>query len=179
MPPDAVGEIIARVVLAEKAGELFKPLFVRRGRASVAQPPGADESRAISLPLEQRGQGDDLGGKRLIEARVQVARLQPGHQRRPRRGILGAARVKTREADAFRRELVESGGFYFRLAVTTEIAVADVVRQNENDARPARGGRRHFNNVVRLGRHRNRQPTRQQNQAGPPADPLQTIFQGI
>ena len=150
--PDAVGEIIPRVVGAEKTGEFVKAIFSRRGRTRVTQPPGADESRAVAPLLEQRSEGDGLGGKRLIEARVQVARFHSRQQRRARRRILGTARVKAREADAFSGEPVEIRSFDLRLAVTAQIAIAEIVGQDEDDARTTRCRWRHFYRRVRLRR---------------------------
>ena len=142
--PEPVGEIIPRMRRAEKTGELIKAVFVRHGRAGVTQSPGANQARAIALALEQRGHRDRVGREHLIEVRMQVTRLQSGQERRARRGVLRTARVETGETDAFLRQPVQIRRFDLGLAVTTEVTVAEVVRENQDDARTARRGWRHF-----------------------------------
>ena len=66
-----------------------------------------------------------------------MAGVIPGHERRAGGGTDGTAGVGLGEADAFGGEAVEVRSFDPFLAVTAEIAVAEVVGHDENDVRRA------------------------------------------
>ena len=67
----------------------------------------------------------------------------PGVQARHERGSRGRthrrARVALREANAFNGHAIQMRRANALLAVTPDIAVAQVIRENENNVRPALG----------------------------------------
>ena len=66
--------------------------------------------------------------------------VQPRHEHAPRRRADRRAGVELRESHPLGCHPVETGRLNSLLAVTTEIAITEVVGQHEDDVRPLRGG---------------------------------------
>ena len=66
--------------------------------------------------------------------------VQARHERAARRGAYGAAGVEVGEAHAFRGQPVQIGRLDLRLAVASQVPIAEVIGENEDDARFAHGG---------------------------------------
>ena len=64
-------------------------------------------------------------------------RIAARHQRRPRRGAERRRAVELRQPRPFGRHAVEVRRFELRMAVAAEVAVAEVVGQDEDDVRAA------------------------------------------
>ena len=69
----------------------------------------------------------------LVAPHVGVARVLPRHERGPRGGAHGTARVGLGEAHAFGGHAVDVGRGYEGLSVAAEVAVAHVVAEDEED----------------------------------------------
>src|ERR1043166_5044869 len=76
----------------------------------------------------------------LISADIGMAGVFSGHQSAARRRAHGVPGVCLGETHSFRRKAVNIWRLYQFLAKAAEIAVAQVVRQNENDIWPRRHG---------------------------------------
>ena len=74
----------------------------------------------------------------LIAANARVARVLAGHEGRTRRRADSGTGIALRETNAVRRQLVDVRCLNFLLPVATDIAVAQIVRENENDVRRTR-----------------------------------------
>src|SRR5207249_9990289 len=83
-----------------------------------------------------RPQGDldpPVSTRPAVSPDVGVALVLARHEAGPGRGTDGAARVEIREANPFRGQTVEGGRARELLAVTPEVAIAEVVGQDEDD----------------------------------------------
>ena len=113
--------------------------------------PLADEAGAVAAFVEhfaespfvrlQRGPGH-------VAANLQVAGVFAQHERGAGRRANGAAGIEIRETHPFGGEAVEIRRLDLRLAVAAEVAVAEVVGEDEHDARPAWRGRVGVRGVV-------------------------------
>ena len=111
---------------------------VRPAILFVAQVPLAEDAGRVAGVFQHLG--DSGGFERQALALVNGVRdavlelMPPGHQRRAGRRA-GRADVKIREADAFLPEHVRSRRADDRIAQTGVVAVADVVRHDDDDVR--------------------------------------------
>jgi len=141
---EMVGVIIVCVCLIEVADELIKPFLIRQAAGtSIAQPPFANEASVIACLLEDfrnclvlwtEGR---LGG---VAANGSVAGVETSHQAGARGGADGAAGVALGEANAFGGEAIDVRGFDFRLAVAAQIAIAQIIGEDEDNVWPLRRG---------------------------------------
>ena len=145
--PQERGPVVVGVALVGVPEEVVEPLFPGgTGGVVVAQAPLADTGGGIAGRLEEFGHGHAIGFEPLaLPHRGGVTDVQARHQREPRRGAHGRASVMLREADALGSQAVEAGRLQALLAVAAEVAVAEVVGQDEDDVRfacgPGSGGR--------------------------------------
>src|SRR6266480_314861 len=123
--------------VVQVANEFVKSLFARHSaRTFIPQPPFADHLGMVSGLFQNLRHRQFLRSQCLIfgiPPNAVVSAMHARHQRRPRRRADSAAGITTHEANPFGRQLVQVRGFDFRLAVTTQIAIAKVVGQNENN----------------------------------------------
>jgi len=111
------------------------------GAAGRTQAPLADRPGGIAGLLEPLGQRDRLGGNRLLSlgldravvADVGVAGVQARHQHAPRRRADGRAAVALREADSLGGHAVQGRRADFLLSVAPQLAVSQIVGQDEHD----------------------------------------------
>ena len=146
VPPERSRVVIVCVGLVEVAEEIIKALVVRRGRAVlVAEAPFTDERGVIAGLFEQAGDGAVLGFQPDlgIAADGGVAGVLAGHEHAARRRADGGAGVELREAQALRRQPVDVRCGDLLLPVAPEVAVAEIVGEDEDDVGPRiRGGQR-------------------------------------
>ena len=133
-----------RVRLIEVAEEEVEALA--RGdarRAFVPEPPLADQARRVTGAAENLGDRQIFGPEVVlaVAANVGVAGVQARHEYRARGGADGRTRVELREAHPFPRHAVEVRRPDPSLAVAPEVAVAEVVGEDENDVRALEAGR--------------------------------------
>ena len=106
--------------------------------------PFADDAGGVAGPLEQRGHGraawfdeQPLDAGRDAGALL-AERIFAGQERVARRRADRGHRVRVGEAQPLRGEPVHVGRLDFGRAVATEVAVADVIGQDEHDVGLAR-----------------------------------------
>jgi len=116
-----------------------------------AEMPLADQRCVVAVLLQQRGDGRVLGRQPDVRRRRAPQRLfeTDGKTLRIPAGDVGAAgrradrrgSVRAREHDAFFGEGIERRGLVVRAAVAAQIAVAEIVGEDEHDIRaPRRSG---------------------------------------
>src|SRR5262249_34097332 len=145
-----VAKEITRVVivgmdLVEVAIEVIKALPGGHAAAALAaEAPLADEGGGVAGVLEQPGRGDVLGTEVLlgVAADRAVPGGRAGDRGAARRATRGGAGVERGEAHPPARQAVEVGGADVLLAITAEVAVTEVVGQDEDDVRLRRRARR-------------------------------------
>ena len=145
-----------RDALVVEAEEMIKTVLERiAGRTDAAQSPLAKRAGRIAGGFQRRGDGR-LGRRNrnltrdrntklpifVVVADEGVAGMFAGHQHAPRRRTDGAAGVMLRELHAFRRQLVERRRMDDFLPIRPDVAVAQIVGENENNVGFARGFRR-------------------------------------
>src|SRR5581483_11642410 len=93
------------------------------------------EAAGVARPLQQLGDSGVLRPQRHlgVAADVAVTGVESRHQGAPRRGADGAAGVAGGELDPVGGELVEVRRLDLRLSVAAEVAVAEVVGEDEYD----------------------------------------------
>ena len=62
-----------------------------------------------------------------------MSRVQAGHERTPGRGANRAAGIVLRETHALGRHAIDVWRLYVLLAVASKVALAEIVRQDEDD----------------------------------------------
>ncbi|MEY3530243.1 MAG: hypothetical protein RLZ70_1311 [Verrucomicrobiota bacterium] len=136
----------AGVALADPARamdvDLVETALVRLVLRLVAEMPFAEDAGAVAGLLQLLGQGRRAERQALaLEDGVgdAVLELMPPGQQRATRGGAGRRDLEIREADAFGAEPVEVRGLEHRVAVRAHVAVALVVRQDEEDVRAIGG----------------------------------------
>ena len=124
------------------------------GRADRSEAPFAEGGGGEAGLLEHGGEGGDPGGERVlalaefgemavcldVSADFGVAEVAAGHEDAARRRADRSAGVVAGEAGAFGGELVEVRGADFFLSVAAEFAVAEVVRDDEDQVFRGGGG---------------------------------------
>src|SRR5690606_13264245 len=143
--PEVGGVVAVRWALAvvpDKLVEAFA-VWVATG-AHHAKPPLAEGARNIASLLQQLGEGLNGIGQRLlafglyflVATDVGMAGVLPGKERGARRGAYRGAGVKLGEAHDLGRETVEIGGEDMLLAIYPEVAITQVIREDEHDVGP-------------------------------------------
>ena len=135
---------------ARGAVEVVEALGIRHGRrieasgafAVVAEVPFADDPRRITRRFQHLRHRDLLRMRHGVElfhiTRFSDAnRIRSRHQRRPRHPT-NRLRVETRQPQTFRSHPVEVGCLDFGRAKATQIVVALIIREDEDDARLGR-----------------------------------------
>src|SRR5438552_2483613 len=126
--------------LIEVTEPFVKAVFVRdAGGAFIAQAPFAEGRRLVTGRLEDFGHGQvgRLQRHARVAANPRVSGMHAGHQTTTRRRADRAAGVALSESHPFVRKTVNVRRFDPLLSVATEVAVAEVISQNENDVRSA------------------------------------------
>ena len=134
-----IGELPVRVAMIEEAeGEIEALLAGFAAGARLAEAPLADHRGAVAGVAQRHRHGDVLVAQRdfTVAADPDVPGVQAGHQRRARRRADRAPRVVLGEPDPFGRQPIEGRRLKLRLSVRAQIAVAEVVRLDEDDVRP-------------------------------------------
>ncbi len=130
------GVVVVRVALVQVAEEGVEALPGRHaGGALVAQAPLADEAGGIPRLLELLGDGNILRPQiRLrVAANEAAAGVQTGHQHAAGGGADGGAGIELGEPDALRRHPVQVRRPNRGMPVAAEIAVAEIVREDDDD----------------------------------------------
>src|SRR5439155_15054795 len=117
------------------------------GRTLLAETPLADECGRVPGVLQDLGDRPVLRPEgyvpslrpAAVPADPAVPGVQPGHEGAPRRGADRAAGVALGKADALARQPVDVWRLDLRLPVAAEVAVPEVVGQDEDDVRFVRG----------------------------------------
>ena len=143
--PEIVGVVVVRVVLVEVAKEVVEAFAVGDARcARLSQSPLADDARSVARAFENLRDGHVLLSQRYplaapphVATDVCVPLMQPRHQAGARGGADGGGRVELCEAQPLARHAVEVRRPDELLAVAAEVAVAQVVGENQDDVRPA------------------------------------------
>ena len=130
---------VSLAVVAEEAVEaLLIGIALRPG---VAEPPFAEGAAGVALCFQALGDGD-IGGKegvlslglhRGIVAHGGVAGMFAGHEDTARGRADGVAGVGTGEFHARGGERVDAGRLDLLLSVAAELAVAEIIREDEDD----------------------------------------------
>ncbi len=137
---EMLGVVVMRVRLAEEAEPLVEP-FARRvaGGAKLAERPLSEQPGPIARLLQDVGNGHVLwpeGKVRvLVAAGARMAGVVAGHQAAAGRRAYGRAGIGLRKAHPFRGDPVEVRCLHLPGAITAEIAVAEVVGQDQQDVR--------------------------------------------
>ncbi len=146
------GVVVVGVALVEVAEEGVEAHAVRvAGGARLAQAPLAEEGRRVARVLEEVGeralalaQGLDREGPAAgVAPHAGVAGVAPGHEHGARGRADRRAGVEVGEAQALGGQPVEVRRANELLAVGADVAVAEVVGEDEDDVRPRRGSREH------------------------------------
>ena len=126
--------------------------------------PLADEGRVVAVLPDERGNrrmawrqpgsGRAFSRQRLLQPDFQPLRIASGDKRAPRRRADRRRGVGTRELDALLREPIEVGRLVIGAAVAAQIAVAQIVREDEEDVRPGTLRRAVSRNGTYRGSHR-------------------------
>ena len=127
--------------------ETVEALRERAERRVPPEVPFADARRRIAAPAQQFRTGNLGGGEAVVFGGKQHVRQsgacgQPAReQSRARRAAKRRCRIRIREAQALARHLVEARGGDRGRAVAPEIAVAEVVGEDNDDVRIRRAHR--------------------------------------
>jgi hypothetical protein len=136
-----IGVLAVGVTMIEEAERVVEPLTIgHAGRSRRSEPPFSDHGSAVACVTQHLCDRDVFGPQRnvAVSANPCVAGMQPGHQRRPRRGAHRAARVVFGKADSIAGEAIERRRAEPCLSVCTEIAIPEVVGLNEQHIRTRR-----------------------------------------
>ena len=150
--PDRFREIRVGDRLAVVAEEVVEALVVRvAGGADRAEPPLAHRGGGVAGLLKFFGDGEGIGGDRVlatvlelwkVDLRLQVAadlgvaEVFAGHQDAARGGADRRPGVVAGEAQPLAGEAVDVGGADLLLSVAAELAIAEVVGEDEDEVRP-------------------------------------------
>ena len=135
---------------AQEAEKVVESVCVRTELRFVAQVPLPDESRAVAVVLQQPGQRMTRRGKSLFECGPHAAEraLEPyallvssGDEGGTSWRAQGS-RIEVRQPHAILRKAIDVGRPDVRGAIAADVAVADIVRNNQNDIRPPLVARR-------------------------------------
>src|SRR5436190_2463338 len=111
-------------------------MFVRDARRiRQTKPPLPNSAGLVPCLLQHLRDSDILRpqGHRVISSNARMACVLARHQRRTRRRAHCAAGVALCEAHALGSETIDVRCFDFRLSITTQVAVTEIVREDEND----------------------------------------------
>ncbi len=125
-----------RVPLVEIAEPVIEALPVRdAGAVGLAEAPLADYPGGVAGLFQQLGDGYIRRPKRHagVAADQRVARMQAGHQAAARRSADRASGVVIGEAHPLGGKLIDIRRFDCLLPVAAQVAVAQIVGQNENN----------------------------------------------
>jgi hypothetical protein len=149
---------------AEDSEELVVAMLVGTEPRSPPEMPLADEGRVVAVLPDERGNrrmawrqpgsGRPSSRQRLLQPDFQPLRVASGDKRTSRRRADGCRGVGAREPDALLREPIEGGGLVIGAAMTAQIAVAQIVREDEEDVRPGTLRRAASRNGTNRGSHR-------------------------
>ena len=135
---------------APESRELVEPAAVRMiTRVQCSQMPLANQPGRIprrlqkvrQRPLAQRQPVQPTSFQRVYRPRP--VRIPPGQKRRPRRSAHGGAGVVLSEPEALAGQMVKRRSPRQRVAEAADVAIAHIVRKNQDDVRAAVGPRRH------------------------------------
>ncbi len=137
--------VIVRVMLIEVTIEIIEPLPGGHAhRAFAPQAPFAAQTRGIAGRFQHRGHGRvvRLQFIFIVPPHAAVAGVQPGHQRAARWRTHRAAGVELSEPHAAGGQAIDVRRFDLLLAIAAQIAVAEIIGQEEHDVRMRRGAGR-------------------------------------
>ena len=129
---------------AQEAEKVVESVRVRAELWFVAQVPLPDESRSVAVVLQQLGQRVARRGKSLFERGPHAAErpLEPyallvssGDEGGTSWRAKGS-RIEVRQLYAILREAIDVWRPDIRGSIAADVAVADIVRNNQNDIRP-------------------------------------------
>ena len=140
--------MIVSMHLVQESEEFIEPLFSRQtavGLARIPQPPFANQAGPVASPLQQRSDRQIVASKRLrpgivsagVSTNPSVPVMQSRHQDTPGGSTDGRPGIKVRKSHALASHLVKTRSFDDLLPITTQFTVSQVVRQDENEIRPA------------------------------------------
>ncbi len=141
--PQVIGELpVGMALVAGPEGVLEAlPSGLAVG-AGLTESPLADEGRAVAGVAKHfrdrhflRPQRRVAFGERAVSPDPPVAGVHPGHEGGPRRRTHRAAGIVLREPHAFARETIERGRLELGLPVGAQIAIAQIVRLDQQDVR--------------------------------------------
>ena len=136
VPPEKLRIIIVRAHLVEVTEPFVESVAIRdAGRSFVAQSPFADGRRFVGGGLQEFRHGQVLRRQRhaRVSANARMSGVPTGHQAATRGRADGASGIALSEAHSFLRQPIYVRSPNLLLAVTAEVAITKVVRQNEND----------------------------------------------
>jgi hypothetical protein len=138
----AIEEVFGVIGVGVHLGEEAEPLVpaFARGIAGITEAtdaPFAEHGGGVAGLLEHFGDGEVAGLQEffvsLVAADAGVAGVEACHQRAAGRGADGAAGVDLGEAGTFGGHAVDVWRLDFLLAVAAEVAVAEIVGEDEDD----------------------------------------------
>src|SRR5262245_41961130 len=138
-------EVVVRMKLAEVSEKLVKTNRIRMSlRTDLAQTPFSKQRRRITGVLEHMSDRSVACAQRLkangdtrrIAAHARMPNMLPGHQHGSRGSANCRSRVELRIAPALGCHATQVGCLNQLLAVAAQIAVAEVVGQDEDQIRP-------------------------------------------
>ena len=149
--PELRRVVVVRVGLAEVAEEFVEPApSGRRATAFETEPPFTNDPGAVAGALEDFRDRGFVGAEWnfRVPADAGVARVQAGHQCGAGGCADAGACVALRETQALGGKLIQVGRFDFLLPIAAEVAVAQIVGEDEDDVGArAKGGELRRNGV--------------------------------
>src|SRR5947207_818404 len=133
-----ISVIIMGVDVVEVAGKFVEAFFQRSsGCIFVTQSPLANQACMITRIAQYLSHCQVLWPQSLaaVTANKCVAGVQAGHQRATRRSTNSASRVEIRETNSLRCEFVQIRGLNSGLAIATQITIAKIIGDNQDDVR--------------------------------------------
>ncbi|MDB6065803.1 MAG: hypothetical protein JWR26_2011 [Pedosphaera sp.] len=140
---EELGEVFIGLGFFEETEPLVETFLGRdAGGAGSAEAPDAECAGVIAGLFEEFGEGEVVGFERdgAFATDAGVAGVFAGQERGARGSGCGTASVEAGEAQAFRGECVDVGRPDLGLAVAAEVAVAEVIGEDEEDGGFARRG---------------------------------------
>ena len=136
-----MGEVVG--CATEDAEELVVAMLVGSELRSPSKMPFADQGCVVAVLPDERGdrrvagRQPDVGRassrQGLLQPDVQPLRVASGEKRTSRRRADGSCGVGARERDSLLGEPIERGRLVVGAAVTAQIAIAQIVREDEED----------------------------------------------
>ena len=166
--PEKVREVVMGVDLVQVTEEVIEALFARQtrlGRSHIPESPFAHKCRGIAGSPQCVGHGQVIFPQRLSR-RVGAPRVAPHsrmsvmlarHEDRARRCTDGRTRVELREPHSLTRHAIELRCADLLLAVTTQVAVTEIVRHDPDHIRPLGGNVRRRSSGPKQGQDQQRQ----------------------